>query len=339
MQKKYIICFAVIMILAAAVFMHLRAKEKQDLKSHHQQQYARIIEAAQKSPRAGLSQMGQALNRYYEKNKAYPAKLEDLYPDYIPVEAFIADIEWGYKKQGDNFYLSKSMVMGNQTMVAAIDKSLAPQDTRDMMMAAKSSANRPKKPSSPNSSRKSAPVQLASGGVLPAIQPSADRSGTNLQKDAAKLAASASVRPVENNSPAVKKPRIMGPEVVSVLEAKEKENSLCENKDGYLVWRSADGSIGFGDVQYPQQDQVTIYDSGMWVKIKYRNAAAAGKNYSLASRTDPGKSMEPVAAASSDGYLLWKDQKGNIGYGNVQYPEAEQVTQIWLNGSWYAYNK
>jgi hypothetical protein len=339
MQKKYIILFAVAMIAATAIFIHHQAKAKQDIKSHHEQEYTRILEAAQKSPRAGLSQMGQALNRYYEKNHAYPAKLEDLYPDYIPLQAFIADIEWGYRKQGDNFYLSKTVVMGNQTMVAAIDRSLAPQDTRDVMLAAKSNTDRPQKSSPQHTSSNAVSAKPASGLTKSAIPPADDRAGIDLQHDPGKLAPSASAARSETSPPSMKEPHIVGPEVVAVLEAKEEENSLCGKKDGYLVWRSDDGSIGFGNVQYPLQEQVTIYESGMWVKIKYRAAEAWGKPQSLAPAADPQSGLKHVATANRDGYLLWKDRKGHIGYSNVQYPEIEQVTQIWLNGSWFAYNK
>jgi hypothetical protein len=337
MRKKYFVILAVIMILATAIFMHLRTKEKQDLKSHHEQEYMRIIEAARKSPHAGLAQMGQALNRYYEKTKSYPPELEALYPDYIPVRAYITDIEWGYRKQGDNFYLSKSIALGNQTMVAAIDKSLSPLNTKDSLLASKSNANRLQKPSPLSSSRNTVPG--VSAQMRSAIDSAGDRTGANLQNLPPRSASGSSAARIEKSSPAVKESPVAGPEVIAVQEVKEKEKSLCEKEGGYLVWRSKDGSIGFSNVQYPQQDQITIYDSGMWVKIKHRNAGAAAKSQNLLPAAEPSNHATHIAEASSEGYLLWKDQKGNIGFSNVQYPEREQVAQIWLNGSWFAYNK
>jgi hypothetical protein len=326
MRKKYIVILAVVMILATAIFMHLRTKEAQDLKAHHEQEFTRIIEAAKKSPHAGLAQMGQALNRYYEKTKSYPPELEALYPDYIPVHAFITDIEWGYRKQGDNFYLSKSLAMGNQIMVAAIDKSLSPLDTKDSLLATKSNDNLLQKSSPQGSSRNTVAGNSVSGQMKSAT-------------DSARLASVSSAARIENSSPAVKQTPVAGPEVIAVQEVKEKEKSLCEKEGGYLVWRSKDGSIGFSNVQYPQQDQITIYDSGMWIEIKHRNAGAAAKSQSLSPAVESSNDARHIAEASSEGYLLWKDQKGNIGFSNVQYPEREYVAQIWQNGSWFAYNK
>jgi hypothetical protein len=47
-----------------------------------------------------------------------------------------------------------------------------------------------------------------------------------------------------------------------------------------------------------------------------------------------GKGAEKIASNYSKNYLVWKDKKGNIGVGNVQYPGIENISYICVNGNW-----
>jgi len=50
---------------------------------------------------------------------------------------------------------------------------------------------------------------------------------------------------------------------------------------------------------------------------------------------DEAKSPSGLAAAVSDTYLVWRDSEGNLGIGNVQYPDADRFSVVtrdkWFN--------
>ena len=64
MKKWYIIILVIAVVIAAGLYIYQGQKQAKDLNSHHNEQYNRIIEAAQKSSIAGLVHMGRALNKY-----------------------------------------------------------------------------------------------------------------------------------------------------------------------------------------------------------------------------------------------------------------------------------
>jgi len=56
----------------------------------------------------------------------------------------------------------------------------------------------------------------------------------------------------------------------------------------------------------------------------------------LAAAAPPKKQIgaKSIAPGYSKKYLVWKDKKGNIGYGNVQYPAIDSIAYICVNGNW-----
>ena len=83
MKKEYILILVIAIVGAASFYIYQNQKQKKDLSSHHNRQYARMIEAAQKSSIAGLVHMGRALKKYKEKitnhlhHKNVEAPIED----------------------------------------------------------------------------------------------------------------------------------------------------------------------------------------------------------------------------------------------------------------------
>ena len=57
------------------------------------------------------------------------------------------------------------------------------------------------------------------------------------------------------------------PELFSTEELNEKEQFINRVRGGFLVWKNDDGTLGFGNVQYPISEKMTIYDEGKWVQI------------------------------------------------------------------------
>jgi hypothetical protein len=276
MKKKYIIILVIAIVVSVGLYIFQNQKKEKDLLSHHNRQYNRMIEAAHKSSIAGLVHMASALNKYKEKNGAYPAGLSALYPDYIPEKAFIDDIQWHYKPSSKDFYLSKTIrTKGDKVLTASIGPNLMPQDESGIMVAStkvpqpitsrvetqpseKSSKTRVTRASPP----KSKPMAKA---LTPNI------ASTGLKNSPGKLN--------ESTTPAIleKKP-LPELEKVSTYKLTEKERFIHGVNRMFLVWKAADGSLGFSNVQYPPSKELAIYDKGEWVKTRPRNKYAKSQN-------------------------------------------------------------
>ena len=154
MKKEYIIILIIAIVVAVGLYIYQDKKQAKDLNSHHNLQYNRIIEVAQKSSIAGLAHMGRALNKYKEKNGAYPAALSALYPDYVPVKAFIDDLQWHYKPSGKDFFLSKTITTnGGKVLTAAIGPDLMPQEKSDISNIVAASVEAPQQKSAGNAAQ------------------------------------------------------------------------------------------------------------------------------------------------------------------------------------------
>jgi hypothetical protein len=118
------------------------------------------------------------------------------------------------------------------------------------------------------------------------------------------------------------------------------EDSLPVYSDRYLVWKSKDGKIGVGNVQYPSDEDMAVYSDGEWVKSKYGKEGSddpsQGQGIKMVgehTKEEKKKAREERVASIGDQYLVWKYKDGRIGMGNVQYPN-ETDTTIYLDGKW-----
>lgn len=269
MKKGYIIILVIAVVIAAGLYIYQGQKQAKDLNSHHNEQYNRIIEAAQKSSIAGLAHMGRALNKYKDKKGAYPAELSALYPDYVPVQAFIDDIQWNYEQSGKGFFLSKTIIKnGGKELTAVIGPDLMPQNKSNISDIVVASVETPKhkpagnaiKPikkssktgSSLASTIKSEPMAKALKSEIPAAGPTNTLGKSN-----------GSIKPVNSkNKPS---PEL---EKFSTYTLTEKEQFVHEIKQKFLVWKNADGSLGFSNIDYPASTELTVYNGAEWVQIR-----------------------------------------------------------------------
>jgi len=274
MNKKYIIILVIAIVGAVGLYIFQNLKKEKDLSSHHNRQYNRIIEAARKSPVGGLAQMGRALNKYKENNGAYPVRLAVLYPDFIPVKAFIDDLQWDYKPSGNNFTLSRTIrTEDDKLLTASIGPDLRLQNKSDIAVAsirtpkqikAVTETKPPKKSSKTGVSRatatKSRPMAKALTPNIPSTGPKNSRGKSG---DTAK--------PVMS-----KKRPLPDSEEVSTYKLTEKEKFVeaIQSRQEILVWKNDDGSLGFSNIQYPRSKELTVYDKGEWVQIRRKKLYA-----------------------------------------------------------------
>jgi hypothetical protein len=304
MNKKLIFALLAAIILAGALFFFRNQKKTEETQRVSAEAFNKLTEVAQKVPQAGLPQMGAALIKYYKKNYKYPARLGELYPEFVPNKNFLDDINWYYEPRGGDFFLSKSITRGSEQLVASIDKSLEPR--------------------------------MGTGGVVASVSKPKPAEIQEASSPALALAPLKTIQPIEplNLEDQEKDEIIAQPEVVSMVEGEIGHGIPSDVSQKFLVWRDKNGVLGFGNVIYPDTQTITIYKDGNWVNIKKpvpQKAATIGRE------TAPGKAgkrVEGIASDYSKNYLVWKDKKGNIGVGNVQYPGIENISYICVNGNW-----
>ena len=328
MKKTYIIIAAVLIALWAGfmVFRHMKQKESQQ--AHHEQTYNRMVAAAKKSPRAGLAQMGRALNRYFQDNKIYPGSLDDLYPKYIASRAFISQIDWDYGPGQGDFLLSKRIVYNNREMVASIDRSIRPEIKTGVAVARRSLPVRRKVP---------APVEVETAPEVEALAVAEleivdEVKMTRLETDVVAAAAgSVLAAPASFTSKVMNVQRevarvvaLVGPEIVST----EKTEFVSRSLERYLVWKDSSGFIGVSNVQYPEMENMYVAVHDTWYNVKRRGPQIPVARVSGRTQTAPEekRAAGQMALDLSKQYLVWKDENGVIGVGNIQYPDTGQLT-------------
>jgi len=344
MKKKYIIVVSIVIVLWCAFMGYRHHKKKEDTGTYRQKASNQVTEIAKKSPRAGLAQMGMALKRYYAKKQAYPSSLMDLYPEYLPYKSLIEEIDWYYEPRGDDFYLSKTLVVGNKRMVASIDKGLRPQTETGVMLATPTAI--------PKAKGVKKPGELAPEMPGPSAQSRLALAGERFLKILRQRQMDVtSVSLLERNEARIIS--TVQPEIVLITEPETGSGAEFELSYRYLVWKDKNGVLGFSNTQYPDADRLSICAVGRWYNVKTPTLPSALKpalalearidSSNLLSRSGPGgeglggaekgkKDPEMIAASFDRHYLVWKDKHGTLGFGNLQYPERDPVSVFQTDG-------
>ena len=269
MKKEYIIILVIAIVGAVGMYVYQDRKKGEDLESHHRQKYSRMIESAQRSSLAGMVHMGKALNKYKKKNGAYPADLSALHPEFIPVKAFIDDLQWNYSLRGKDFYLSKTITTdGNKVLTASIGPDLMPQEKSDVMVA---SVEKPKQKPSRNATK---PAKKSSKAADSAALTKKSKPMANALKQKIPPADLTNAHGKLNDATkpvAAKKLPLPELEKFATYKLNEKERFVHSINRKFLVWKNADGSLGFSNVQYPASNEMKIYDEGQWVQVRRKN--------------------------------------------------------------------
>lgn len=264
--KNLLTVLIVVVVLFGAFLGYQHVMNKKDLETHHQGTYSRMTKAAKISPRAGMNQMGWALKKYYAENKSYPSSLDALYPKYIPGKSFISDVNWDYRPGDNNYLLSKRTTVKGRTMMASMDKGLRVRlgtSTKVAMVV--------KQPETVSAAAKSAPTPASKAGTAPKIA----------AKDIP-----ATAHPPVGTSPKIKAPsgktekaetratalqsgkKKPAKKKIVTFESETEMDVVAANFSGrFLVWKNRDGTVGFGNNQYPAGGDIEyISVGGVWYK-------------------------------------------------------------------------
>ena len=65
---------------------------------------------------------------------------------------------------------------------------------------------------------------------------------------------------------------------IKTIKLTEKEQFIHGINRKFLVWKNADGSLGFSNIQYPSTKELAVYDNGEWVQMPDKNWYAKTSN-------------------------------------------------------------
>ena len=322
--KNLLTVLIFVVVLAVGFFGYQHFKTNKELDAHHKNTYLGLTAAAKVNPRAGMPQMGMAINKYYAENKSYPPNLDALYPKYINDKSFISDVNWNYQPTDDNFQLSNSVVSGGRTLVASTDKGLSVRAGTTTTVAMVDANSTPV-------STAVKPGQRSSG--------KADTALAELVKDASSDLSPLAEVSVGQIEKAKERKNIALSETetraVVIDETETPSGLVSELSNAYLVWKDEQGRLGFGNVQYPQTDMLSIATPYNWFNVKRSedDMSSVQENTTSAGAID----MEAVASKYSDLYLVWKDKNGNIGFSDTEYPDQEEIKYVNIDGTWHKF--
>ncbi len=118
-----------------------------------------------------------------------------------------------------------------------------------------------------------------------------------------------------------------------LTKAKSIETIASEFSTSCLVWKDKNETLGFGNIQYPEKDLASIFQTNNWISMKSPPFATL-----ISAKQDTGtlkaKLLETVASEFSTSCLVWKDKNGTLGFGNIQYPEMKGLSRVCVNGRW-----
>jgi len=137
-------------------------------------------------------------------------------------------------------------------------------------------------------------------------------------------------------------------QIVSAEKTLSAEEIAAKYSAQYLIWKDKNGVIGYGNMQGPNLENVSsVCANGTWIDVRKPTPAGevsasveqidstdAAATAEQLSSADAAATAEQMAVRYGGKYLVWKDKKGVIGYGNVQDPGSKNMSAILAGGQW-----
>ncbi len=288
MSKKVIIALLAMILIWGGFMLYRQHKLEHEQRARSEREFERLLAAAKRSPLTGLTHMGRALNRYYKVNNEYPPKLMDLYPNFIPSERFLTELDWEYERMERDFYLSKFVVVGGQPMISYVDSELLPDiDSGATMASAEERKERLRLAAAKSKRRR---MQTVRGRREEGKGDGKGETPLEEEEDYGDELASLdeiTTTPLADDfqaypSATAPNPSATGqwvlPEGGRGLEFKRGDpddapleddaddvsDSISKISENVLVWKYKDGVHGFGNIQYPEAGRISIAVQGKW---------------------------------------------------------------------------
>ncbi len=330
MNKKYIIAVVVAVVVWGAFMGFRHVRQKSEREAHREDTYRRMIEMAQKSPRSGLHEMAGAIARYHADKKAYPPDLNALYPKYMPSKEFIEKIDWKYRADANNFYLSKSAVFNNQTMVASIDNSMRTEMETGGRMVASRQVRTPKK----GGVELEEPMELIEQAISEdmILEVLEQRAMTVKEVDVVTAAVNPEISRGDRHRVTEEKVNVQAElsRIITLVgddAVSEQEAQIGYNLEHYMVWKDVNGHIGISNVEFPDRSNMYVAVKNHWYNVKRRQTKRDDTSIveTQFQAEEKPKDTDEIAADLSRDYLVWKNTAGVIGIGDTQYPDVKRL--------------
>lgn len=259
--KKIVVFLTIAVVLGAGLYLFQKDKQEKELIAYNKLKYQQMTEAAMTSSPTGLLVMASTINKYHQTKGHYPEKLLDLYPEFIPDKAFISTLNWKYDLANGSYVIKKN-ITGQKTFASmgpdlklktGIDDSATQPEAVAASNKPKSQKTEMAQALAPKSLKAESDInngttfiETVKKASLPKIKKTLTDSNTVDAKDIAPFKPSAGI---------VKK------------ELSKNEEYLLSFDGGRLyIWKTKDGIIGFSDIQYPDEKQLTIYRDRSWIE-------------------------------------------------------------------------
>lgn len=285
MRKKHVVALSIVLVVLIAFVSYRSSRQKGEILEHEEKTSSMLVEIAKNSPTGGMAQMGLSLNLYAKERGGYPDNLERLYPKYINSKAFIDEIPWEYRREGDNFLLKKSFTRDNKWITASLDKTLKPGFETPYMAASADSVSKGAPSEKPATEMASKPV--TSGKVLTTL-----RKGVPVPTSSPKPVVGELDHLLEEESIIAQSE----PSAFSVVGVKECRGFAVEVSQRFLVWKEGNGIMGFGNVEYPDAERLTICANGQWVDWQ--------KNRQKSDEAEPSQDVIPEPQRTLFGVVI-----------------------------------
>ncbi|MCG6892237.1 MAG: hypothetical protein LJE65_01405, partial [Desulfobacteraceae bacterium] len=308
-SKNIYIALAVVLVAAVAFFGWRHFKGKEDIQAHRSDAFERMTQAANTIPDAGMVQMAKIIQKYKADTGSFPSSLQALYPNYIPYKPFLDQVQWDYQPSGSDFSLSKSVTVGKRTMVASTNNSLKISTEGGIAAAARGEAVAAAETDRDKAARLKRGLELLARMKAPEFEPEQPQ-GVGL-----------------------------GPlrtETRFIQETEEKPPAFAADVSrAYLVWKNEDGQLGFGNIQYPRAERFEMAADRKWFSVRYQQSDLEfGPPSSADADTGDDTGMDSYSEISRN-FLVWRDDSGQVGIGNVAYPKrAEPELEIATPQQW-----
>jgi hypothetical protein len=125
------------------------------------------------------------------------------------------------------------------------------------------------------------------------------------------------------------------PESGQVATAKKDIEEVAEHlSDQFLVWKDASGTVGIGNVEYPDERDLSINTGKGWDIGGKKSSEQGDEKIGALPLEKEKKDFEDAVSQMSGRYIMWKDKNGTVGFGNVEYPDLETVSYVHDNNRW-----
>ena len=253
--KKIAVCFIVLIAVGVGSYFYQKNKQDKSLIAHNQQKFQQINAAAKKSNSAGMLVMASAINKYHQTKGHYPKKLIHLFPEFIPDEPFILTLNWKYQTGNGTYLLKRSIKDGPTFTSMGPDLKLEIGRGKPVRAAEKiASVSTPQTPRKQKTfagskAKSDSKAVTKEGRVANVLPPN-------------KIKKPGALKTVDDGS--VPKP---DPEFAIMKKKLTKDEEFLHSFDnkGFYIWKTNRGIIGFSNIQYPEENNLTIYRDKSWV--------------------------------------------------------------------------